>query len=791
MTAQPLTTTPGAPTTAGSVRVGDRVLRREDARLVTGETRWTSNLTPADAVHAVVVRSPLGHARLTRIDTSAAAAAEGVVAVFTSADLPEGHRTEPVLYPTDPHPARALLATDVVRFAGEPVAVVLAESEAAAWDAAELVDVDYEPLPVVSDGLSAVAEGAPLVHEALGTNVVTELSKSRGDDVDAALEEARRDGVVLQRRFTLARVMSGAMEPRSVLAAPDPDVEGGFVLHTSTQTPHLVKHLLTVSTGIPAERIRVIAPDVGGGFGGKLGSYAEEHLCLLMAQQLGRPVAWMATRSEDSATTVHGRVLVQDVTLAATKDGRITALDVDILGEAGAYLSAIGPGSALGAWAMYPGIYLVPAYRFHGRAVLTNGAPVGAYRGAGRPEATFAIERIVDELATELGLDPVEVRRRNWATEFPFTNGAGLTYDIGDYAAATDKALTAAGYDELREEQRKRREAGDPVQLGIGLSTYVEVCGGGIKPSPDARETAEVRLTREGGAEVVTGTSPFGTGHETSWAQIVSDVLGVPFEDVKVVHGDTALAPHGFDSYGSRSLIVGGAAVHAAAVEVRDKARELAARLLECDPGDVELVTDGGGRFQVRGTSAGVSLAQVAEASYAADAPADVEPGLGCLRDSNLRTQTFPHGTHIAVAEVDTETGHVRLRSYIGVDDVGTVVNPVVVEGQQHGGIAQGIAQALYEEASYDEDGNLLGVALADYGMPAAPDLPPFVVDRTATPATSNELGSKGAGETGAIGAPPAVVNAVLDAVRHLGVRELQVPMTPQRVWRALQEARG
>lgn len=789
-------------TSTGRVPIGVAVPRREDAHLLTGATRWTANLTPRDALHAAFVRSPLGHARLVRVDVGAAAAAPGVVAVLTAADLPAGQDTEPSLYPSRPSPPRPLLARDVVRFAGEPVAVVLASSQAEAVDAAELVDVDYDPLPALLDAATAAAEGALPLHEGLDSNVVDAFTRSCGRDVDTALAEAERDGLLVRRRFTMPRVFPAAMEPRAVLAAPDRQRPGGFVVHTSTQSPHLVRHLLAVGSDLPVELLRVVAPDVGGGFGGKLGAYAEDHLCLLLARRMQRPVAWVATRSEDVASTTHGRVLVQDLTLAATRDGVITALDVRLLADVGAYVSAIGAGSSLGGWQMYPGVYRVPAYRFAHRGVLTNATPVGAYRGAGRPEATYAIERVIDELAGLAGLDPVEVRRRNWVTEFPHRSITGLTYDVGDYAAATDRALELAGYDELRAEQARRRAAADPVALGVGLATYVEVCGGGIKPSREAVETATVRLTPDGRAEAVVGTSPYGTGHETSWAQIVSDVLGVPFQRVQVVHGDTGTAPDGFDSYGSRSLIVGGTALHAAAIEVREAARGLAAQLLECDPVDLELRADPA-RFEVRGTTVSVALAEVAAASYhgaehrsaageagdvagAGPLPADLEPGLACVRRTELGTETYPHGTHVAVVEVDTATGQVRLRDFVAVDDVGTVVNPLIVEGQQHGGIAQGIAQALYEEAGYDELGNLLSVGLGDYGLPAAVDLPALRAERTVTASTTNSLGAKGVGETGAIGAPPAVLNAVLDALRPHGVGELQMPCTPERVWRAL-----
>ena len=754
--------------------IGDPIRRKEDDHLVTGRTTWTASVRPSGTLHVAFLRSPVAHGRIAHLDVSGAMTQPGVVAVLTGEDLRLGDRGFVGAMVSKRAPVHQPLAVDVVRFPGEPVAAVIARDAAAATDALSAIEVDYDPLPTVGDAESALTSQVR-VHDEIEGNVCFTHEQSAGD-VAAAFAAA---DVVVRRRFSLARVAAAAMEPRSVVAAPDGD---GYTVWTSTQTPHIVRYELSRATGIPEASLRVVAPDVGGGFGAKVCAYMEDLVVLEAARRLGRPVAWNATRSEDLATTCHGRVLVQDVALAATREGRLLGLDVGLIADVGAYVSPVGAGCALGGNDMYPGIYRLDAFALRATGVYTNRTPVGAYRGAGRPEATFAIERILDELAAELGVDPVELRQRNWITEFPHTTASGLTYDVGDYGAAADRALELFDYAGLRAEQQRRRAAGAVVQLGIGVSTYVEACGGGIKYSDQAQETASVRLLPNGGAEVTVGTSPFGTGHATSWSQLVAGVLGVPFADVRVIHGDTASAPHGFGSYGSRSLVVGGAAVHAAAVRTRSKAAELAAEMLEASAGDLELVD---GAFRVKGTPAAtVSLAAVALQSY--EAGGDVEPGLGSVCGSNVGTETFPAGTHLAAVEVDTETGFVRVLRFVAVDDVGNVVNPLIVDGQIHGGVAQGIGEALFEEMAYDVDGNLVTSSFSELTIPAASDLPPFVTDRTCTPSPATPLGSKGVGEAGAIGSLPAVVNAVHDAVRHLGVRDLDVPCTPERVWRAL-----
>jgi aerobic carbon-monoxide dehydrogenase large subunit len=756
--------------------IGDAVRRKEDDHLVTGRTTWTANVRPTGTLHLAFLRSPVAHGRLLHLDTSKAAAQPGVVAVLTGADLRLEGRGFLGAMVGRKAPEHQPMAVDVVRFPGEPVAAVIAVDEATAVDALAVIEVDYEPLPTVGDADSALTSPVR-VHDSVEGNICFTKEQSTGD-VAAAFAAA---DVVVRRRLSLARVAPAAMEPRSVVAAPEGD---GYTVWTSTQTPQVVRYELARAVGMPEALLRVVAPDVGGGFGGKICAYMEDFVVLQASRRLGRAVAWNGTRSEDLATTCHGRVLVQDIAVAATAQGRLLGLDVGLVADVGAYVSPVGPGSAMGGAAMYPGIYRFDAFALRATGVYTNRTPVGAYRGAGRPEATFAIERILDELAAELEIDPIELRRLNWITEFPHTTSSGLTYDVGDYGAATDRALELFDYEGIRAEQLERRAAGAVSQLGIGVSTYVEVCGGGVKYAADAQETASVRLLPTGGAEVIVGTTPFGTGHATSWSQLVAGVLGVPFADVRVIHGDSASAPHGYGSYGSRSLVVGGAAVHAAAVRTRDKAIELAAEMLEASAGDLELVD---GVFGVKGTpSATVTLAAVALHSY--QAGGSVEPGLGSVCGTKLDTETFPAGTHLALVEVDTETGFVRVLRFVAVDDVGNVVNPMIVDGQIHGGVAQGIGEALFEEMAYDDDGNLVTSSFAELTIPAAADLPSFVTDRTCTSSTATPLGSKGVGEAGAIGSLPAIVNAVHDAVRHLGVRDLDVPCTPERIWRALHQ---
>ena len=780
--------------------VGRARLRKEDARLIRGRTRWTENVTLPGMLHMAILRSPHAHATITRVDVSAAQAAPNVVAAFSGADMADTQGVLACAWPVTEDivmPTYTPLAVTEVRHVGEPVAVVVARDRASAVDALEAIEVDYEPLPVVLDMEAALADGAPLVHADAGTNrcytwAFDSAQAGTGGDVAAAGGQAE---VTVRRRYVQQRLVPSFMEPRSVVVDPGQDE---WTIWSATQIPHILRFLLSATTGTPEHKIRVIAPDVGGGFGGKLAVTPEEWIAFAVANRVGRPVKYTESRWETMVSGHHGRDVIQDLTLYARRDGTVTGLDVKLTANMGAYLGLVTPGVPLLGAFMYNAIYKIPAYRFECTGVFTNTTKTDAYRGAGRPEATYAIERIMDDLASELGLDPLEVRRRNWIAhaEFPYTTVAGLTYDTGNYEAATEKALQLFGYDALRAEQQARRESGDPVQLGIGVSTFTEMCGlapsrvlGSLRYGAGGWESARVRVLTSGKVEVVTGSSPHGQGHVTAWSQIVADQLGVAFEDVEVLHGDTRTSPKGLDTYGSRSLAVGGVALALACGKVRDKARTIAAHMLECSPDDLEFVE---GAFRVRGSpEAAKTIADCALAVFTAhDLPEGVEPMLDSDATFDPEAFSYPHGTHLCAVEVDTETGQARIRSYVCVDDVGTVINPLIVEGQVHGGVAQGIAQALYEEAVYDADGNLLTGSLADYTIPSAADLPAFVTDRTETPASTNPLGVKGVGEAGTIASTPAVVNAVVDALRPHGVTDIPMPCTPERVWQALKAAR-
>ncbi|MGY1630815.1 xanthine dehydrogenase family protein molybdopterin-binding subunit [Geodermatophilus sp. SYSU D01186] len=793
-----MTITEDAADLAPAKEVGKARRRKEDARLITGRTTWTDNMVLPGMLHIAVVRSPVAHAKITNVDVSAAKQAPGVVAVYTGRDLAEEQGSIPCAWPVTPdmvNPGHPSVAVEEVNHVGEAVAVIVARSRAAAADALELVDVDYSPLPPVLDMEEAVKGEADLCHDHIESNTAYHFVFDAGEaGTGADTEQAFADAdVVVSRRFVNQRLIPAFMEPRSVVVQPQGD---NFTMWSATQIPHVLRVMLAMVTGVPEHKLRVIAPDVGGGFGGKLQVNPEEVIALLVARRLGKPVKWTETRSESLMTAHHGRDQIQYIDVAADREGNVKGLKVRLLADMGAYLRLITPGvPALGAF-MFPAIYKFPAYRFECDGVFTNKVPTDAYRGAGRPEATFAIERIMDELAVELGMDPLELRRKNWiqAQEFPFTTVAGLEYDSGDYDAATRQALELIGYDELREEQRRRRESNDPVQLGIGFSTFTEMCGlapsrvlGSLSYGAGGWESASIRMLPTGKVEVVTGSTPHGQGHETAWSQLVADQLGVPFEDVEVLHGDTAVAPKGMDTYGSRSLVVGGTAVVKAAEKVVAKARKVAAHLLEASEDDLEFAD---GKFSVRGTpGTSMGIQEIALAVFAAhDYPEDVEPSIDADATYDPANFSFPHGTHICAMEVDTETGMVTIRKYACVDDVGTIVNPLIVEGQVHGGLAQGIAQALYEEAVYDADGNLTTGTFVDYLVPSAADLPHFDTGNTVHEAPGNPIGAKGVGEAGCIASTPAVVNAALDALRPLGVSDIRMPLTPERVWRAIHQ---
>jgi aerobic carbon-monoxide dehydrogenase large subunit len=777
---------------APQAELGRARLRKEDARLITGQTNWTDNIKLPGMLHMAFVRSPFAHARITRVDVSGALSQPGVIAAFSGADFAGEQGSLPCAWPVTedivipPHPP---MAVDEVRYVGEAVAVVIARDRYAAADAVGAVDVDYEPLPPVLDMRAALEPDSPTVHPE--GNKSYEWVFAAGD-ADAAFSGAP---VVLERTYRQQRLIPCAMEPRAVVAQW---VDDQVTLWSATQIPHVLRFALSAFFAIPEQNVRVIAPDVGGGFGSKLQVTAEEVLAVLVGRRLGKPVKWTESRTEGNMTVHHGRDQWQRIRIAADRDGRIRGLDVDLLADMGAYLMLVTPGVPLLGAFMFPAIYKMDAYSFKCTGVFTTKMPTDAYRGAGRPEATFAIERIMDELAVELGIEPMELRRRNWIKheEFPFTTIAGLTYDSGNYEAATARAMELFDYDGLRREQADRNARGDKVRLGLGISTFTEMCGlapsrvlGSLSYGAGGWESASIRMLPTGKVEVVTGSSAHGQGHETAWSQIVADQLGVPFEDIRVLHGDTQISPKGMDTYGSRSLAVGGLALAGACDKVIAKAKVIAAAMLEASVDDLEWQP---GKFAVRGDpEASKTIQEIALATFAAhDLPEGVEPSLDSDYTYDPDNFSFPHGTHLCATEVDTETGFVTIRSYVAVDDVGVVVNPLIVEGQVHGGIAQGIAQALYEEGVYDDSGNLVTTTLADYLVPSAADLPSYQTERTATPA-NNRLGVKGVGEAGTIASTPAVVNAIIDALRPLGVTEVEMPCTPERVWRAVQAAMG
>ncbi|MFM7598293.1 MAG: xanthine dehydrogenase family protein molybdopterin-binding subunit [Actinomycetota bacterium] len=787
--------------------IGRPLRRKEDARLLHGQTNWTDNIQLPGTLHMAVLRSPMAHAKIAHIDVSPALKRPHVVAAFSAKELGELNGTVPCVWPVTDDiqmPPFHALAVDKVRHVGDCVAVVIANTKYAAADALDAIEVDYEPLPAVIDMEAALKQGSVAVHDAadgsLGTNRCYDFPlKPTGDgSFEAAVKAAGDDAVVVKRRFINQRIIAGFMEPRAVVASPM-GMSNEMTVWSATQIPHVLRVLLALVTGLPENSLRIVAPDVGGGFGGKLQCYREEVLAVQIARHLGRPVKWVETRSEDMVSTHHGRDQIQDIQIAATKDGKLIGMKVDLLANMGAYLQIITPGIPLLGMFMFPAIYKMDAYEFFCTGVFTNTTPIDAIRGADRPEATYALERIMDELAAELGMDPMKLREMNWIknTEFPYTTVAGLAYDSGNYEAATERALELFGYDELRAEQEQRRASGDPVQLGLGISTFTEMCGlapsrtlGALKYVAGGWEHCTIRALPTGKIELITGTSPHGQGHETAWSQIASSILGVPVDDIEVVHGDPGRAPYGMDTYGSRSLAVGGQAIKKAAERLVEKARIIAAHQLECSPDDLDFIQ---GEFRVKGDPAKAQpLAAVAfEAFTAHNLPDGVEPTLQAEATVDPNDFSFPHGTHLAAMEVDTETGKVTIRKYVAVDDCGVQVNPLIVEGQVHGGLACGIAQALYEGVEYDSDGNLLTASLADYLIPSAADLPSFITDRTETPSTTNPLGTKGIGEAGAIASTPAIINGIVDALRPMGVTDVKMPATPENVWRAIQAAQG
>jgi carbon-monoxide dehydrogenase large subunit len=774
--------------------VGTPVKRKEDASLLRGLGTFVENLTLPGTVYMAVVRSPYPHARINGVNLDAAREAEGVVAAFSGADLAEEWKGGlPCAWPVTEDikvPPHYPLATDEARYQGDPVAVVVAESRALAKDAAELVEVEYEALPSIAPVEKALAEGAPLVHEDLGTNECY-VWKLETDGVQAAIDAA---DVVVTGRYFQPRLIPNAIEPRGVLAQVGPT--GDVTLWSATQTPHIQRFALQLVLGIPETKIRVIAPDVGGGFGSKIQVYGEAPLAIVVARRLGRPVKWTEERAENYVGTIHGRDVVHELTFAATRDGKITAVKSEAVCAMGAYLELVTPGiPLLGAW-IYSGPYEIPNYSVTFTGVFTHTTPTDAYRGAGRPEATYVLERTVDALARELRMDPLELRRRNFVKEFPHTMASGLTIDSGNYEGSLDKLLEHLELDAIRAEQAERRDRGDVKQIGVGFSTYNEMCGlapsrilGAIRYAVGGWDAATVRFQPLGSVQVVTGTSPHGQSHETTFAQIAADQLGVSVDDVEVIHGDTASSQLGMDTYGSRSLAVGGVALWHAGEKVIAKSRRIVAHQLEVSEDDLAFEN---GTFTVKGSpDRNMAIQAVAfEAHTAHNLPDGMEPGLEETAVFDPPNFSWPAGAHAAVVEVDTETGDTRLIRYVAVDDVGNPVNPQIIDGQVHGGVTQGIAAALFEEGAYDEEGNLLTTTMATYLVPSAAELPSFETDRTETVA-DNPLGVKGVGETGTIAAAPAVINAVVDALSHLGVTDVPLPATPERVWTAIEEARS
>ena len=785
-------------TSAAPARVfGSGIRRREDPRLLTGTARYTADLTLPGQAYAAILRSPHGHARIRAIDGAGAKAAPGVVALFTGADIDGVLQPIPCTWllpnaglKTAPYLA---LAKDVVRYVGDAVAVVVAESAQQAYDALELIDVQYEALPATVDPEQASKPGAPQLHPEAPGNVAFHWTVA-GGDVDAAFTSA---DVVVRERIIQQRLIPTAMETRGAVAQYSP-VTGELTLWNTTQNPHIVRFIMSLVTGVPEDRLRVVAPEVGGGFGSKIPQIQGDFITVFCSMKLGRPVKWIETRSENYQGTTHGRDHVQDVELAATKDGRILGLRCTVWAGMGAYLSTAAPGiPTILHGLMLSGPYTVPAVKADVYGVYTNTTPVEAYRGAGRPEATFMLERLIDHLADEIKVDPVDVRRRNLIP--PFDNGhdvvTGLKYDSGNYEGALNKALTHIGYESLRKEQAAARAKGR--YIGIGVSTYVEICGlgpsqvaGAIGFQGGLWESAIVRFHPSGKVNVFIGASPHGQGEETTFAQIVADELGVAVDDVKIVHGDTDNTPMGWGTYGSRTTAVGGAALAVATRKIKDKAKLLAGHLLEAAVEDIDYA---GGKFFVRGfpdrhkTIQDIALM----ANVAWNLPQGMEAGLEASSFYDPPNFTFPFGAHVAVVEVAPETGHVELTRYVAVDDCGPQINPVIVEGQIHGGVVQGIGQALWEEAVYDANGQLLTGSLADYAIPRADMLPEIDVLSTVTPSPHHPLGVKGIGEAGTIASTCTVYNAVIDALEPFGVQSIQMPLTPERVWRAIGGGKG
>lgn len=791
--------------------VGQRVKRTEDPRLIKGLAHYVDDIRLPDTLHVSFVRSVYAHARINSIDTSEALQSPGVVAVYTGKDVAKlGPVPCASALPGLKVPDYRVLAQDKVLFVGHPVAVVVATDRYAARDAIDKVMVDYDDLPAVVD-VEAAARGGPLVHESFGDNIAYKLTAGEGD-IDAAFSASER---VIKQRILHRRLAPIAMEPRGVLARYFPGEEE-LTVWSSTQIPHLLRTQLALMIGIPENKLRVITPEVGGGFGSKLNVYAEEALIGWISMQQGKPVKWIETRRENMQATIHGRGQVGEIEIGCQSDGTLTGLRYNVVADLGAYHQLLTPAIPTLTGLMLSGAYKIPAIQINVTACFTNKMATDAYRGAGRPEATYVVERALDLVALELGIDAAEVRRKNFpaADEFPFHTATGLDYDSGDYEAALDKAQQIAGYADLRVQQKKARAEGRLI--GIGVSTYVEICALGPSQAMPAGgwESATVRIEPTGKVTVMTGASPHGQGQETSFAQIAADELGVDLNDVTVIHGDTAIVQYGIGTFGSRATAVGGTAVLIALQKLKEKANKIAAHMLQSEA--TQLAFEGG-RFSLHTVQTGaageasepmiplgespagalpephtngkshVTIQDVALAAHIAkDLPPDTEPGLSATYFYEPKNFTFPFGTHIVAVEIDRETGDLKFLRYVAVDDCGKVINPMLVDGQLHGGIVQSIGQALFEEVVYDDQGQLITGTLMDYAVPRAHQLPWFELDRTETPSPVNPLGVKGVGEAGTIGATPAIVGAIVDALAPFGVKHLDMPIKPEVIWQAI-----
>ena len=772
--------------------VGARIHRREDPRLVRGHGRYADDFVRPHTAYMAVVRSPHAHARIRSIDPAEAMKVPGVEAVLTAADFRKvvagAMPVAPAFVPEKKTvPERFPIADREACYQGEPVAVVIADTRYHAADAADLVVVDWEPLPAVMDLEKALEPDSPKAHEGGPDNVGWDMTFSA--DADAAFAEA---DVVVKQRILQQRLAPTPMEPRGVLAEWH-DADRAMTMWMSHQSPHFVRLFVGGALGIPENRFRVIAPDVGGGFGSKISPYPEDYLVPAASMLLGRPIKWIETRTENIQTTTHGRGQIFDVEIAGSRDGQLLGLKITQYLDLGAYIGTFGAFQTCAC--LLPGAYIWKQVASRTIGVLTNRVPTDPYRGAGRPEATHLVERMVDLYAREIGMDPAAVRRKNFITEFPHTSPFGLVYDSGNYEGSLARALELAGYEQLRREQEEARAKGR--YLGIGISTWIEICGfgpsAGTAPATGGialTESAHVRVFPTGSVNVYVGTHSHGQGHDTTFPQIVADELGVPFDSVELRHGDTAEGPaFGYGTYGSRSLAVGGMAVLKAAQKVTDKAKKIAAHMFEAAEEDV--VFDQG-QFYVKGSPENrKAFGEVAFAAYGAGLPEGMEIGLEAVAYFDPPNFVWPFGAHICVVEVDPDTGGVEMLKYVAVDDCGNVINPMIVEGQVQGGIVQGIAQALFEEVVYADDGTLRTGTLLDYSMPTANEIPPLVLDRTVTPTPTNELGVKGIGEAGTIAASAAVINAICDALSPLGIEHVDMPASPDRLWKQIQEAKA